>query len=195
MGTRREIQITIPVERFQDLLAAPLTWGELARLSAMQVQIGPDQDSLAHFWRVQMLEMEEDKAYRAQVCVRAIPWCSKLQIDSMQKLLPADAHNPNVGLRCTEANDQHSPRQDPRYMFFSEMGEWRWICQVHYTYRYARWDRRWQMLLCDHGRQHNQSTTQRVLSDYFRDILPFLVKMRYHCVSEKVLQEIREDNF
>ena len=90
-------------------MSEPLTWMELARMAGMHADVGRGE----YFWRVQMLEIEED-CYRTQVVVRSVPYAYALQIDPLQSLLPAYRDLPTVGVRCTEETDQHSPRQDPR---------------------------------------------------------------------------------
>ena len=195
MGSRREVQITIPVERFQDLVSVPFTWGDLARMAGMRVNVGWGE----YFWRVQMLEVDDISCSRAQVVVRSAPHTFSLQVDKLQTLLPAYRDCPNVGEPCNEETDQHSPRQDPRYTFFGMLGEWHWIRQVHYTYRYSRWEKRWRFLLClpsdAYGRPHPKlSVEQTLLSEWFRNILPFIVKMHYDCVSHGIMQEINQED-
>ena len=195
MGARREVQITIPVERFQDLVAAPFSWSELARMSAMPIHVGDEQ-----FWRVQILDVEGDECFRSQACVRAVSRSYSMRIEPMQCVLPAHRDEPKCGIWCTEQTDQESPRRDPNLMFCGVLSEWQWVRSVHYTHRWLRWERRWRMVMCmlwtEFGGPHARiSATQVVLSsqEHFRNILPFLVKMRYECVSNRVMRQLYQE--
>ena len=164
------------------------------------------------FWRAQILEDWEGECMRTQACVRGRKRSHELAIHPLQQLLPVNREEPGIGVRSTEQKDQESPRTEEQDLLLCPpLKEWEWIRKVHYTHRYMRWKKRWQMVMCifwsdaPHVRYlcnlltafpkpHLRVSAAKVVlssEECFRLILPFIVKMRYEHVDEYIRRQYR----
>ena len=202
-----DVQITVPIRRFEQLVAYPFSWTELATMSHVATTVADRE-----FWRVQILEDWEGECMRTQACVRGRKRSHELAIHPLQQLLPVNREEPGIGVRSTEQKDQESPRTEEQDLLLCPpLKEWEWIRKVHYTHRYMRWKKRWQMVMCifwsdaPHVRYlcnlltafpkpHLRVSAAKVVlssEECFRLILPFIVKMRYEHVDEYIRRQYR----